>query len=126
MKSQSATLFSTKTLALVKVAYDLRTAMAEKDICGGLEIFIVPPDTAFQEKWMIDAYGDYLKLDTDQSRVDYIAGTIGIGLQRKVSETVDGQFQSRMEIELKPKVTLAHALKSQPAKRTKFARPRVG
>ena len=112
MKTQSATLFSTKTLALVKVAYDLRTAMAEKDICGGLEIVIVPPDTPFQEKWMIDAHADPRKADTDQSRVDYVAGTTGIGLQRKVLETVCGQFQSRMEIELKPKVTLAQALKS--------------
>ena len=32
MKTQSSSLLSTKTLALVKVAYDLRTAMAEKDI----------------------------------------------------------------------------------------------
>jgi hypothetical protein len=107
MKTQSATLFSTKTLALVKVAYDLRTAMAEKDICGGLEIVIVPPDTPFQEKWMINAYADPRKVNTDQSRVDYVAGTTGIGLQCKVSEIVDGQFQSRIKTELKPKVTLA-------------------
>ena len=113
MKTQCATLFSTKTLALVKVAYDLRTAMAEKDICGGLETVIVPPDTPFQEKWMLDAHADLRKADTDQSRVDYVAGTTRIGLQcSKVSETVDGQFQSRMEIALKPKVTLVHALKS--------------
>ena len=110
VKTQCATLFSTNTLALVKVAYDLRTAMAEKDICGGLETVIVPPDTPFQEKWMMDAHGDLKKDDTDQSRVDLVAGTTGIGLQRKVSETVDGQFQSRMEIELKPKVTLAQTL----------------
>ena len=110
MKTQRASLFSTKTLALVKVAYDLRTAMAEKDICGGLEIVIVPPDTPFQEKWMIDAHADPRKIDTDKSRVDYVAGTTGIGLQRKVSETVDGQFRSSVEVELKPKVTLARAL----------------
>ena len=115
MKTQCATLFSTKTLALVKVAYDLRTVMAEKDICGGLEIVIVPPDTLFQEKWMIDAHADPRKVETDPSRVDYVAGTTGIGLQRKVLEVVDGRFQSRMELELKPKVTLAHSLKSQTA-----------
>jgi len=114
MKTQSSGLFSTKTLALVKVAYDLRTAMAEKDICGGLEIVIVPPDTAFQEKWMIDAHADHRKVDsTDHSQVDYVAGTTGMGLQRKVSELVGGQFQYRMETVLKPKVTLAQALKSQ-------------
>ena len=111
MKTRYATLFSTKTLALVKVAYDLRTAMAEKDICGGLEIAIVPPDTPFQEKSMMVAHanGDPTKVDTDQPRVDFVAGTTGIGLQRKVLERVDGQFQSRIEIELKPKVTLARA-----------------
>ena len=110
MKTQRATLFATKILALVKVAYDLRTAMAEKDICGGLEIVIVSPDTPFQEKWMIDAHADHRKVDTDQSRGDYVAGTTGMGLQRKVSETVNGQFQFRTETELKPKVTLARAL----------------
>ena len=114
MKTRCATLFSTKTLALVKLAYDLRTAMAEKDIYGGLEIVIVPPDTPFQEKWMMDAHaqadGDSTKVDTDQPRVDSVTGTTGIGLQRKVMERVDGQFRSRMEIELKPKVMLARAL----------------
>ena len=110
MKTQSAALFSTKTLALVKVAYDLRTAMAEKDICGGLEVVIIPPDTPFQEKWMMDAHADPRKVDTDQSREDFVAGTSGIGLQRKVTERVGGQFQSKMEIELKPKVILARAL----------------
>ena len=48
LKTQSATVFNTKTLALVKVAYDLRIAMAEKDICGGPEVDMVPADTAFQ------------------------------------------------------------------------------
>jgi hypothetical protein len=113
IKTPRLPLFNTKTLALVKVAYDLRTAMAEKDICGGLEVVIVPPDTPFQEKWMIDAHADRKKIGStpNQSHVDFVAGTSGIGLQRKVSETVNGLFQSRMEIELKPKVILARALK---------------
>ena len=112
MKTQCATLFSRKTLALVEVAYGLRTVMAEKDICGGLEIVIVPADTPFQEKWMMDGHADPRRVDTDGSRVDFVAGTTGIGLQRKVSEIVpvDRQFQSRMEMELKPKVTLTRAL----------------
>ena len=116
MKTQCATLFSTKTLALVKVAYDLRTAMAEKDICGGLEVVMVPTDTPFQENWMIDAHTPLRKVDTDQSRVDYVAGTTGMGLRRRVSEVVGGQFQSKIEMELKPKVTLVQALISQQAK----------
>ena len=117
MKIQSAaTLFPKKTLTLVQIAYNLRTAMAEKDICGGLEVVVVPPDTPFQEKWMMDAHVDPRKVvvdsTTDRSpvEVDFVAGTTGIGLQRKVLETVDGEFQSRMEMELKPKVTLARTL----------------
>ena len=112
MRSRVATVFFKKTLALVDLAYNLRAAMAEKDLCGGLEIVIVPPDTPFQEKWMIDAHADTHPTNVymDHSRVNFVAGTTGIGLQRKVSEMVDGQFQSRMEIELKPKVTLAPAL----------------
>lgn len=110
VKTQRAPVFFTKTLALVKGAYDLRTAVAEKDICGGLEVVIVPPDTPFQEKWMTDAHADPRQGDTDQLAVDFVAGTSGIGLQRKVSEKVDGQFQFRTEMVLKPKVILARAL----------------
>ena len=110
MKPQCSTLFFTKTLTLVEVAYDLRTAMAEKDLCGGLEVVFVPPDTPYQEKWMMDVHADPRNVDTDQPQLDYVAGTTGLGLQRKVTERVDGQYQSRMEIELKAKVTLARAL----------------
>lgn len=108
MKNRRVILFSTKTLALVKVAYDLRTAMAEKDICGGLEVVIVESGTPFQEKIMIDAHSDPRKVDADQPHI--VAGTSGIGLQRKVLETVNGQFHSKIETELKPKVILARAL----------------
>lgn len=75
---------------------------------------------------MIDAHApptSSKKVDTpDQSRVDYVAGTTGMGLRRKVLETVDGQFQSRTETELKPKVTLVHALISHQAKPIKSER----
>ena len=109
LKSRHAHLFVITTLALVKEAYNLRTAMAEKDTCGGLEVIIVAPDTPFQEKWMMNAYPR--KDDIDQSNcVDFVAGTIGIGLQRKVLEKVNGQFQSRMKTELKPKVVLERTL----------------
>ena len=110
MKTRSDTRFYERTKALVKAAYDLRTAMAEKDICGDLEILIVPPDTPFQEKSRMDAHADPTKVDTDQSQVNFVAGTTGIGLQRKVSERVDRQFKSRMKIVMKPKVMLARAL----------------
>lgn len=112
IKTQSLPLFSTKILAIVKVAYDLRTAMAEKDICGGLEIVVVQPDTPFQENWMIDAHAHpkHTNTNTDHSHVEFVAGTSGIGLQRKVSETLNGQVQSRTEIVLKPKVILTQAL----------------
>lgn len=109
MKSQYASLFSTKTLALVTLAYDIRTAMAEKDICGGLEVVIVAPETPFQDKWMTDGHADVGEMD--QSYVEFVAGTIGLGLQRGVLEYVDGIFHSRINVELKPKVILAHALK---------------
>jgi hypothetical protein len=83
MKTRCAALFFKKTLALVKAAYDLRTAMAEKDICGGL--IFVTPDTPFQEKWMMDAHADpTAKVDMDKSQVDFVASTTWIGSQRKV------------------------------------------
>ena len=39
--------------------------MAEKDICGGLETVIVPPDIPFQEKLMTDGHADPKKVDMD-------------------------------------------------------------
>ena len=112
MKTQRAPRFSMKILALVKLAHDLRSAMAEKDICGGLEVVVVAPDTPFQEKWMMEANANPRKGDasTDHSHVDYVLGTSGLGLQRTVSETVNGQFQSRIETDLKPRVILARDL----------------
>jgi len=112
IKTQRAPRFSMKILALVRLAHDLRSAMAEKDICGGLEVVVVAPDTPFQEKWMMDANANPRKGDTstDHSDVDYVLGTSGLGLQRTVSETVNGQFQSRIETDLKPRVILARAL----------------
>ena len=117
MKTHCVTPFFTKTLALVKLAYGLRTGMTEKDICGGLEIVVVSPGTPFQEKWMMMDDHHHVNADhptgvADQSRVDFVVGTTAIGLQRKVLERVDGErFEYRMEMELKPKVMLARALK---------------
>jgi len=69
---------------------------------------------------MMDAHVDPRKVvdgTEDRSRVaDFVVGTTGIGLQRKVSETVDGEYQSRMEMELKPKVTLARTLNVKDCK----------
>jgi hypothetical protein len=94
-------LFFKKTLALVKAVYDLRTTMAEKDICGGL--IFVPPDMPFQEKWMmpVDAHADPTtnKVDMDKSQVDFVASTTWIGSQRKVVP-VDKRFRSKMKIVL--------------------------
>ena len=36
----------------------IRTALAEKDVCGGLEVVVVAPNTPFQEKWMMDGHAD--------------------------------------------------------------------
>ncbi|KAF8808975.1 hypothetical protein BYT27DRAFT_6529929 [Phlegmacium glaucopus] len=107
IKAWRTHLLFTKTLALVKVAYDLRTAMAEQDFQGGLEVVIVSPDTPFHAKWMTDADADSRKGDTDwHSRLEFVAGTTGIGLHRKLSERVDGHLQNRIDVELKPKVIL--------------------
>ena len=110
MKGRRASFISKKTLTLVTMAYNLRTALAEKDICGGLEVVIVAPDTPFQEKWMVDGHADVREGD---AYIDFVAGTIGIGLQRKDRSeyvTVDGVFGPKRNMELKPKVILARAL----------------
>ena len=105
MNSHCDSLISKNTLALVIMAYDLRTSLAEKDVCGGLEVVIVAPDTPFQEKWMVDRHADVREGD-----VNFVAGTVGIGLQRVSDYSADGLLQSGMNMELEPEVILARAL----------------
>ncbi|KAF8971852.1 hypothetical protein BDZ97DRAFT_2054554 [Flammula alnicola] len=111
VRSQRASMFSAKILSLVKLAYDLRAALAEKDMCGGLELAVVGPDTPFQAKWMDEGHTTTRTNTTALSQMEHIAGTSGLGLQRTVGEeSRGGSSDSRIDMILKPKVVLIRVL----------------
>lgn len=110
------TLLPAKVEPLLKLAYDLRLALAERDICGGLEIAAPSPDAPFHPLFMEDAEECVLqksrKKKVDSPGLswvdgDYIAGTSGIGLKR----TLNGQ-PGVYEMVVKPKVSLIRVLES--------------
>ncbi|KAF8163671.1 hypothetical protein B0H34DRAFT_857099 [Crassisporium funariophilum] len=111
MRPNRADLFNSKILALVKAAYDLRTGMAERDICGGLELCVIAPDTPFSTMRMQDSHADPRKPAATGYQMDCIVGTSALGLHKKVTEkAVDGSFQTKFDVVLKPKVVLARVL----------------
>lgn len=104
MRQQRSHMFAEKLLGLVKMAYDIRAALTERDICGGLELCTVAPDTPFQPKWMDEAHEGDVPLSELQP--EPIAGTCGIGLQRNslaVQYSIQNEY-SGVNIVLKPKV----------------------
>ena len=110
------TLLPAKVEPLLKLAYNLRLALAERDICGGLEIATPAPDAPFHPQFMEDAEESVLqksrKKKVDNPGLswvdgDYIAGTSGIGLKR----TLNGQ-PGVYEMVVKPKVSLIRVLES--------------
>lgn len=111
MKSQRASMFSSKFLGLVKLAYDLRAALAEKDLAGGLDLYMVAPDTPFRAKWMDEAH----EAQTHVSDLDVepIAGTSGLGLSRDISHSQQYRgtiIDTKPNMVLKPKVVLLRVL----------------
>ncbi|KAF8958002.1 hypothetical protein BDZ97DRAFT_2078815 [Flammula alnicola] len=115
VRNQRASMFSAKILSLVKLAYDLRAALAEKDLCGGLELAVVGPDTPFQAKWMDEAHTTTRTNTAALSQMEHIAGTSGLGLQRTVGEqSRGGSSDSKIDMILKPKVVLIRVLQESP------------
>ena len=99
---------------LVKIAYDLRRGLAEKDHIGGLEIRTVVPDTHFSPRVMEDAHPDG---KATAARIDMVLGTAAIGLQREVAgasmngaTSTSGGTGLGIEVVLKPKVVLPSVL----------------
>ncbi|CAA7271038.1 unnamed protein product [Cyclocybe aegerita] len=91
MRSPSIGLFTSKIKALIQLAYELRLAMAEKDICG-VEIMSFSPDAVFMSKYMDNAHEIVGRKKapvkrTSMTEAEYIAGTSGLGLQRVVGSS---------------------------------------
>lgn len=86
-------------------AYDLRTSLAERDLCGNIQLAHISPDTLFQAKLMEDVQGGGAGANrrgavalTDAERV---AGTCRLGLQ--IPGTASA---SPATLALKPKIIL--------------------
>ncbi|KAF5315699.1 hypothetical protein D9611_005008 [Ephemerocybe angulata] len=107
-------------LALVKDAYDIRTAMAEISTSGDVDLVIVSCDTPFNELWMQDAYGDARTramkgIDRNpygKTTIECVVATTGIGLQREVlkAHTPSGVVSREIEMVLKPRVVLEYTM----------------
>ncbi|KAF9552616.1 hypothetical protein CPC08DRAFT_728488 [Agrocybe pediades] len=98
-----------KFITLVRLAYEVRTALAEKDLCGNLELFIVGSGMPFQRKWMSEEHpSDSDKSAIPSMKMDPVAGTCGIGL-RRVGKTAADANQTA-DVVLKPKVVLEKVL----------------
>ena len=110
---QRPDLFASKLLPIVEMAYNLRLAMAEKDICGGLELAAPAPDIPFSTAFMEEehAFDDRRKKKKSNghaiswAEADCIAGTSEVGLKR----TLNGQ-PGVYEMVVKPKVVLVRVL----------------
>ena len=104
-------MFKNKIQSIIAVAYDLRAALAEKDICGGLELVVVSPDSPFQPKWMQEGHTtERTGTATMLTKMEAIAGTTGIGLKRP---NFGGTKSEAYTYPLKPKVVLARVLKEE-------------
>lgn len=112
IRPQRFQVFVDKFVGLVKMAYNMRAALAERDICGWLELCVVAPDTPFQAKWMDEAHDS--QTPVFQLEREPIAGTCALGLQRQSSAQRQSQSNdiehSALNIVMKPKVVVLSTL----------------
>lgn len=97
-----------KLVTLSEKAYDLRTSLAERDLCGNIQLSLVSPDTLFQAKWMEDVQastgsriGAVALANTER-----VAGTCRLGLQ--LPGATPGAAAA---LALKPKIVLLSKLR---------------
>ena len=113
MRLNRTSMFTSKLLSLVKMAYDVRTALAEKDICGNLELSVVGPDLPFQPRWMEEAHAMSRQQHGATLQTEPIVGTCGMGLKRAEVKKKGNDAQD-YSVVLKPKVVLARVLEESP------------
>lgn len=116
MRLGRSDILPSRLLLLIQIAYDLRLALAEKDICGGLELAAPSPDLPFHPSFMQDAeehanQGRKKSINNPNpegsNKPEFIAGTSALGLKR----TLNGQ-PGVYEMVVKPRVVLIRVLES--------------
>ncbi|KAF4614786.1 hypothetical protein D9613_002543 [Agrocybe pediades] len=106
-------LLKSKFLTLVKLAYEVRTALAEKDLCGGLELLIVGSGMPFQHKWMNERHSLDRAISVSTMKMDPVVGTCRVGLRRvgktpPISTSISAN--ENVDVVLKPAVILEKLL----------------
>lgn len=112
LRPNRSDLLTSKLLIIVKMAYDVRTALAEKDICGHLDLVVINPDIPFREKWMDQAHHNATgqRKSPTSTETELVASTSGLGLQRLPADTNGEASKSTPTMILKPKVVLTRVL----------------
>jgi len=91
---------------LFELAYDIRVALAEKDICR-LELVVVGPGTPFHPKWMDESHTLMGKGTMEMlSKMEPTIGTTSMGLKRMAKATKNDE----QPYLVKPKVVTARVL----------------
>lgn len=118
VKSSYQATLTARLTALVKSAYEIRTALAEHDICGYLETVVVTPSMPFQHKWMIEAHSDTRSGSSPPSaaHADIVLGTCGIGLQQSLPPAATSTSTEPTIVSvLKPQVVLSRVIIAPPS-----------
>ena len=100
--------FSSMMKRLFGLAYHIRVALAEKDICG-VELVVEGPGTPFHPSWMDEAHTPMRNGTVRESspNMERIVGTTGVGLKRTAKAAKNCDEYPYL---LKPKVVKARVL----------------
>lgn len=100
-------------VTLLEKAWDVRQSLAERDLCRGMELAVVVPETLFQAKWMEDLYAAPGSGGQTTApaliNAERVAGTCRLGLQ--ISATTKQGATTPISSILKPKVVLLSTVK---------------
>ena len=99
--------FEQKLPAIFKAVEDLRLALGEKVTSIDLEVNVVRPDFVFDNRWMVDGYGD-ARLGNKKKSTEVVAGTTGISLKKVIPSPSGEDLFGNV---LSPKVVLVSTLK---------------
>ncbi|KAF9047652.1 hypothetical protein BJ165DRAFT_1403320 [Panaeolus papilionaceus] len=78
--------FEAKLVRIFKAVEDIRIAMGEKITSEYIRPFLVPPNSQFDPKWMVDGLADATVQVATGGPIQRVIGTTGFGLKTLISE----------------------------------------
>jgi len=100
---------SDRFISTIKAAHNLRTALAERDACGGLELLTA--GTLYQPKTMQVHSGNSIVAFSPDNEPSVVARNVGLGLHT-VQRSSAGNVRAVPGVVLKPEVILKHSLEA--------------